>query len=97
MSAASKDRFTPVKSILVSQPKPTEANSPYLLLAEKYKLKIDFRQFIKVEPVPPKEFRKQKIEILKHTLGFPFPKHPLVKFRKNLWDIHAHFLFNELI
>jgi uroporphyrinogen-III synthase len=67
MSAAPKDRYTPVKSILVSQPKPTEANSPYLLLAEKYKLKIDFRQFIKVEPVPPKEFRKQKIDILKHT------------------------------
>ena len=67
MSAAPKDRYTLVKSILVSQPKPTEANSPYLLLAEKYKLKIDFRQFIKVEPVPPKEFRKQKIDILKHT------------------------------
>ena len=67
MSAAPKDRYTPVRSILVSQPKPTEVNSPYLLLAEKYKLKIDFRQFIKVEPVPPKEFRKQKIDILKHT------------------------------
>ena len=53
MSAAPKDRYTLVKSILVSQPKPTEANSPYLLLAEKYKLKIDFR--------------KQKIDILKHT------------------------------
>lgn len=67
MSAAIKDRFRPVKSILVSQPQPVDANSPYLQLAEKYNLKIDFRQFIKVEPVPPKEFRKQKIDILKHT------------------------------
>ena len=67
MSAAPKDRFKPVKSILVSQPKPTDVNSPYLQLSEKYKIKIDFRQFIKVEPVPPKEFRKQKIDILKHT------------------------------
>ncbi|MDA0314066.1 MAG: uroporphyrinogen-III synthase [Bacteroidetes bacterium] len=67
MSLATKDRYSLVKSILVSQPKPTEANSPYLLLAEKYKLKIDFRQFINVELVPPKEFRKQKIDILKHT------------------------------
>lgn len=67
MSAVSKDRFRPVKSILVSQPKPAGENSPYVQLAEKYNLKIDFRQFIKVEPVPPKEFRKQKIDILKHT------------------------------
>ncbi|GAB2477875.1 MAG: uroporphyrinogen-III synthase [Cytophagales bacterium] len=67
MSNTPKDRFKPVKSILVSQPKPNDVNSPYLQLAEKYNLKIDFRQFIKVEPVPPKEFRKQKIDILKHT------------------------------
>ncbi|WP_075349075.1 uroporphyrinogen-III synthase [Algoriphagus marinus] len=67
MSAATKDRFKPVKSILVSQPAPSDVNSPYKQLAEKYNLKIDFRQFIKVEPVPSKEFRKQKIDILKHT------------------------------
>lgn len=67
MNAAIKDRFKPVKSILVSQPKPSDVNSPYFQLAEKYNLKIDFRQFIKVEPVSPKEFRKQKIDILKHT------------------------------
>ena len=63
MSAISKDRLIPVKSILVSQPKPAGENSPYVQLAEKYNLKIDFRQFIKVEPVSPKEFRKQKIDI----------------------------------
>lgn len=67
MSVVTKDRFRPVKSILVSQPAPSDVNSPYKQLAEKYNLKIDFRQFIKVEPVPPKEFRKQKIDILKHT------------------------------
>lgn len=67
MSAASKDRFKPVKSILVSQPEPSNGNSPYMALAEKYDLKIDFRQFIRIEPVPSKEFRKQKIDILKHT------------------------------
>ncbi|MDN3204897.1 uroporphyrinogen-III synthase [Algoriphagus sediminis] len=67
MSTVSKDRLRPVKSILVSQPKPSNPKSPYIQLAEKYKLKIDFRQFIRVEPVPAKEFRKQKIDILKHT------------------------------
>ncbi|EIM75061.1 uroporphyrinogen-III synthase [Nitritalea halalkaliphila LW7] len=67
MSVSTKDRLQPVKSILVSQPKPADVNSPYFQLAEKYKLKIDFRPFIQVEPLPIREFRKQKIEILKHT------------------------------
>lgn len=56
-----------VKSILVTQDFPAEVNSPYLKLAEKFNLKIDFRSFIQVEPVPIKEFRKQKIDILDHT------------------------------
>jgi uroporphyrinogen-III synthase len=67
MTKNPKDRFRPVKSILVSQPKPADEKSPYYQLAEKYNLKIDFRPFIQVEPVPVKDFRKQKIEILKHT------------------------------
>lgn len=56
-----------VKSILVTQEAPTDQNSPYLKLAEKFNLKIDFRPFIEVQPVPLKEFRKQKIEILNYT------------------------------
>lgn len=67
MSKGTKDRLNPVKSILVSQPKPNDPNSPYFQLAEKYNLKIDFRQFIEVQAVSIKEFRKQKIDILKHT------------------------------
>jgi uroporphyrinogen-III synthase len=68
MSTTVKDRFYPVKSIMVSQPEPANiTNSPYHKLADKYKLKIDFRQFIKVDPIDSKEFRKQKIDILKHT------------------------------
>ena len=56
-----------IKRILVSQPKPTTPKSPYIELAEKNNLKIDFRPFIQVEGVPAKEFRKQKINILDHT------------------------------
>ncbi len=67
MSKSTKDRLARVKSILVSQPKPNDERSPYFQLAEKYNIKIDFRPFIKVEPVSLKEFRKQKIDILKHT------------------------------
>jgi len=62
-----KDRMKKVGSILVSQPKPADENSPYFALANKYNLKIDFRPFIKVDPVPFKEFRKQKIDLLSHT------------------------------
>ena len=67
MSDSVKERMLPVKSILVSQPRPQDENSPYFKLAEKYNIKIDFRPFIQVESVPLKDFRKQKIDILQHT------------------------------
>jgi uroporphyrinogen-III synthase len=56
-----------IKTILVSQPKPEGEKSPYYDLAEKYKLKIDFRPFIHVEGIPAQEFRQQKINITEHT------------------------------
>ena len=56
-----------IKSILVSQPKPEGDKSPYYDLADKYKIKIDFRPFIKVEGVDAKEFRNQKVNIAEHT------------------------------
>lgn len=56
-----------VRSILVSQPKPSDSKSPYYQLAEKYKLKVDFRPFIQIEPADIKDFRKQKVDILAHT------------------------------
>ena len=56
-----------VKSILISQPEPTSEKSPYFDLAEKYKVKIDFRPFIHVEGVPAKEFRQERVNIPEHT------------------------------
>lgn len=56
-----------IKTILVSQPEPQNDKSPYAELAEKNGLKIDFRQFIKVEGVPTKDFRQTRIDILAHT------------------------------
>lgn len=56
-----------VKTILVSQPKPEGDKSPYYDLAEKYKLKIDFRPFIHVEGIGAQEFRTQKVNIPEHT------------------------------
>ena len=56
-----------VKSILVSQPKPETEKSPYFDIAQKYKVKVDFRPFIQVEGVDVKEFRKDRVNILQHT------------------------------
>lgn len=56
-----------VKTILVSQPKPATEKSPYFDLADKYKLKIDFRPFINVVGITAREFRAQKIDLGLHT------------------------------
>lgn len=56
-----------VKSILVSQPEPQSEKSPYHDLADKCKVKIDFRPFIHVEGVPSKEFRKDRIDIADYS------------------------------
>jgi uroporphyrinogen-III synthase len=53
-----------IKKILISQPQPTGDKSPYFDISEKYNVKVDFRQFIKVEPLSAKEFRTQRISIL---------------------------------
>ena len=56
-----------IKKILASQPQPSSEKSPYFDISEKYGVKIDFRPFIKVEPILAKEFRTQRISILDHT------------------------------
>jgi len=56
-----------IKTILVSQPKPEGEKSPYYDLADKYKLKIDFRPFIQVEGIPALDFRQQKVNIPDYT------------------------------
>ena len=56
-----------IKKILVSQPQPNTEKSPYFDISEKYNVKIDFRPFIKVEPIYAKEFRTQRISIPDYT------------------------------
>ncbi len=67
MSHIQKYRTLKIKKILISQPKPASEKSPYFDIIEKYGVKIDFRPFIKVEPVPAKDFRQQKVSILDHS------------------------------
>ena len=54
-----------IKSILISQPEPTNGNSPYSKLNRKHKIKVDYRPFIHVEGLTAKEVRAQKIDFSK--------------------------------
>ncbi|MBK9760955.1 MAG: uroporphyrinogen-III synthase [Flavobacteriales bacterium] len=56
-----------IKTILVSQPEPTDDKNPYVDLSKKFSLKIDFRPFIKIEAVNGQDFRQERINILEHS------------------------------
>ncbi|ULQ56311.1 uroporphyrinogen-III synthase [Flavihumibacter rivuli] len=57
----------PIKKILITQPRPESDKSPYFELARKYGVALDFHPFIKLEGIPCKDFRKQKIDIAQYT------------------------------
>ncbi|MDE3235681.1 MAG: uroporphyrinogen-III synthase [Bacteroidota bacterium] len=56
-----------VKRILISQPRPESEKSPYFELERKYNVELVFHPFIKLEGIPAREFRKQKIDIASFT------------------------------
>ncbi|MDR0659075.1 MAG: uroporphyrinogen-III synthase [Mediterranea sp.] len=69
-----------IRKVLVSQPKPMSEKSPYYDIAEKYGVRINFRPFIKVEPLSVREFRRQKITILEHTAVIFTSRHAIDHF-----------------
>lgn len=56
-----------IRKILITQPKPETDKSPYFELARKYSVLLEFHPFIRLEGIPAKDFRKQKIEITNFT------------------------------
>src|SRR5678816_3674757 len=56
-----------VKKILITQPRPESDKSPYYELSRRYEVELAFHPFIRLEPIPAREFRKQKIEIQNYT------------------------------
>ncbi len=56
-----------IRRILITQPKPESDKSPYFELARKYNVQLDFHPFIRVEGIPSRDFRKQKIDISQYT------------------------------
>ena len=59
-ASAENENYKRVKSILVTQPKPL-LKSPYFDLEQKYGIKIDFREFTRVEALDIKEVRRQRV------------------------------------
>ncbi|NNV56437.1 uroporphyrinogen-III synthase [Limnovirga soli] len=55
------------KKILITQPKPESEKSPYFELARKHGVELTFHPFIRLEPIPSREFRRQKIDIVSFT------------------------------
>lgn len=56
-----------VKKVLITQPRPETEKSPYFDLARRYDIQLQFHPFIRLEGIPAKDFRKQKIDITHYT------------------------------
>jgi uroporphyrinogen-III synthase len=91
-----------VKTILVSQPKPENEKSPYLELARRLNVKIDFRHFIKVEGMTTKEFRQQRINLTEHNAVILTSRNAIDHFfricnemRYNVPETTKYFCLNE--
>jgi uroporphyrinogen-III synthase len=55
------------KKVLITQPRPESDKSPYFDLQRKYGVELEFQPFIRLEAIPAKDFRKQKIDIAAHS------------------------------
>lgn len=55
------------KKVLITQPRPESVKSPYFDLGTKHNVDLHFHPFIRLEPIPAKDFRKQKIDIQAHS------------------------------
>lgn len=55
------------KKVLITQPRPESDKSPYFELERKYEVALDFHPFIRLEAIPAKDFRRQKIDIAAHS------------------------------
>lgn len=56
-----------IHKILITQPKPESDKSPYFELSKRFNVELEFHPFIRLEGIPARDFRKQKIEIQNFT------------------------------
>jgi uroporphyrinogen-III synthase len=76
-----------VKNILISQPKPTDENSPYYKLRDKWGVTLEFRKLISIEGVTTNEFRKQGVNPLDYTAVVFTSKYAIDHFFRILKDL----------
>lgn len=67
MGPKNSSTVKPAKRILISQPRPESDKSPYFDLERKYLVELFFHPFIKLEGIPARDFRKQKIDIMYYS------------------------------
>lgn len=61
--SVSKEQKREINNILITQPKPVSEKSPYYELERKHGVKLEFEPLITIEPIPGKDFRRNKINI----------------------------------
>jgi len=66
---------TKIKNILITQSAPLEENSPYKGIEKKFKVKIEYKNFIDIEGLSVSEFRKQNLHPLDFTAVILTSKH----------------------
>jgi uroporphyrinogen-III synthase len=68
------------KKILITQPRPESDKSPYFELERRFQVQLSFHPFIRLEPIPAKDFRKQKIDIAYYSAVIFTSRHAIDHF-----------------
>lgn len=69
-----------IKKVLITQPRPDSDKSPYFELAKKHCVELEFFPFIRLEGIPAKDFRKQKIDITQYSAVIFTSRHAIDNF-----------------
>ncbi len=79
-SAAATHAVKAAKRILITQPRPESDKSPYFELEKKYQVELSFHPFIRLEAIPAKDFRKQKVDLAYYTAVIFTSRHAIDHF-----------------
>ena len=69
-----------VKRILITQPRPESDKSPYFDLGRRHEVEMAFMPFIRLEGIPSKDFRRQKVELGIYTAVIFTSRHAIDHF-----------------
>jgi uroporphyrinogen-III synthase len=76
-----------VKKILITQPRPESDKSPYFELARRHNVEMAFLPFIRLEGIPSKDFRRQKVEIGNYSAVIFTSRHAIDHFFRTTEEI----------